>query len=678
MQSKILFVLAVIITFCVTINFALDKEGSLLSAIDKAKGKDRIDAISDLVLFYSISKPLEGKSWAENGIKEAEKLNYAEGKVKLLNGLGRIYMALHETNKTIETLERVNPLLKLVSDKKLISETYNYLGLAYMIAGRFTVAADYHINALNLSRENKDKKNLATAYNYLGILSYIQKNYEKALDYCQQALVITISIDDKEGTSLAYEHLGYVYAVKNDYKKAIDYNYKALELRNELGDAVEASAIYHNLGIFYRSTGELQKSLQAIEEAIALREKYGDRKGVGSLYSDLGATYILQNQNEVGMKYYFESLKIRKEINDLRGTVAVLKKIIGAYESNKDYKNALEYYKELYTASDSLNNLNRHDFEKELQLKIETAGKQKQLDLLNENYNLEKTQQTYLVFVIILISILLVVGLISYLIKRNAHRNVIKKNNLITEQKEKLEKLNNQLTQLNTEKDKVFSIIAHDLRTPFTALLGFSEVIKAELDNLSKEELKKFIDSIYLSSRNLYNLLENLLQWSRVNRGVFELSLEQFEINEVLDNVIHVLNENAKLKGISIINEVQKNQLIFSDRLALNLVLRNIISNAIKFSNPGGRVKIVSGTTDGFVEISISDTGVGIPELQLNRLFTNEVVSTNGTDNESGTGLGLILCKEMIEKSDGHIWANSELGKGSTFTFSQHIHPKQI
>ncbi|RJP61512.1 MAG: hypothetical protein C4539_19815 [Ignavibacteriales bacterium] len=678
MQSKILLVLAVIITFCVTINFALDKENSLLSAIDKAKGKDRIDAISDLVFFYSISKPLEGKSWAENGIKEAEKLNYAEGKVKLLNGLGRIFMALHETNKTIETLERVNPLLKLVSDKKLISETYNYLGLAYMIAGRFTVAADYHINALNLSRENKDKKNLATAYNYLGILSYIQKKYEKALDYCQQALVITISIDDKEGTSLAYEHLGYVYAVKNDYKKAIDYNYKALELRNELGDAVEASAIYHNLGIFYGSTGELQKSLHAIEEAITLREKYGDRKGVGSLYSDLGATYILQNQNEVGMKYYFESLKIRKEINDLRGTVAVLKKIIYEYEVNKDFKNALKYYKELYMASDSLNNLNRHDFEKELQLKIETAGKQKQLDLLNENYNLEKTQQTYLVFVIILISILLVVGLISYLIKRNAHRNVIKKNNLITEQKEKLEKLNNELIQLNTEKDKVFSIIAHDLRTPFTALMGFSEVIKTELDNLSKEELKKFIDSIYLSSRNLYNLLENLLQWSRVNRGVYELSLEQFEINEVLESVIHVLNENAKLKRISIINEVQNNQLIFSDRLVINLVLRNIISNAIKFSNQGGRVKIMSGTSDGFVEISISDTGVGIPELQLNRLFTNEVVSTNGTDNESGTGLGLILCKEMIEKSGGHIWVNSQVGKGSTFTFSQLINPKQI
>jgi len=651
--------------------FASDKESVLLSTIDQVKGKDRIDAITNLVFYYAISNPTAGISWAENGIKDAQKLKYAEGEIRLINGLARIYMAIHETNKTIETLEKVNPLLKLISDKNLISETYNYLGLAYMIAGRFTIAADYHISALNLSKENKDKKNLATAYNYLGILSYIQKKYDKALDYCQQALVLTISIEDKEGISLAYEHLGYVYAVRNDYARAVDYNYKALELRNELGDIVEASAIYHNLGIFYRTIGESKKSLEAIEKAISLKETYDDIKGIGSLYSDLGAVYIQLNKNESGMKYYFESLKIKKEINDLRGTVAVLKKIIRAYESENDYKNALKYYKELYSASDSLNNLNNQDLEKELQYKIETAGKQKQLDLLNENYNLERTQRTYLILVIVLISILLVAGFIGYLVQRNAHRNVIKKNNLITEQKEALEKLNNELRDLNTVKDKVFSIIAHDLRTPFTALLGFSEVIRAELDNLTKEELKKFIDSIYFSSRNLYELLENLLQWSRINRKAFELNLEQFEISEELEKVIRVLKENAELKRITLINELQKSQLIYSDRHAVNLVLRNIISNAIKFTKPGGRIKIDSKPTNGLVEINISDTGMGIPEKLLNNIFSNNMVSTNGTENESGTGLGLILCKEMIEKSGGDIWVESEVGKGSKFTFTQ-------
>ncbi len=676
MLLKKVIYLSIIFLFCARNVFSFNTESSLLSAIDKARDKEKIDCISNLVFFYSISKPAAGISWAENGIKEAAGLMYAEGEIRLLNGLGRIYMALHETNKTIETLEKVNPLLKLVSNKKLIAETYNYLGLAYMIAGRFTVAADYHINALNLSKENNDKRNLATAYNYLGVLSYIQKKYDKALDYCQQALVLSISIEDKEGTSLAYEHLGYVYAVKNDYTKAIDYNYKALELRNEFGDIVEASAIYHNLGIFYRANGESQNSLQAIEKAISLREIYGDKKGIGSLYSDLGATYIQKNETELGMKYFFESLKIRKEINDLRGTVAVLKKIIGAYESKNNYKKALEFYKELYAATDSLNNLNKHDLEKELQYKIETAGKQKQLDLLNRNYNLEKTQQTYLVFVIILISILLIVGFIGYLVKRNAHMSVIKKNNLITEQKEALEKLNNELIELNAVKDKVFSIIAHDLRTPFTALLGFSDILKSELDKLSREDLKRFIDSIYLSSRNLYNLLENLLQWSRINRGVIELNFEQFEINEALVSVINVLNENAKQKGISIVNEVQKSQLIYSDRQALNLILRNIISNAIKFTNSGGRIHIDSQIINGMIEIKISDTGIGIPEKLLSKIFTNDVVSTGGTENESGTGLGLILCKEMVEKSGGKIWVNSQVGKGSSFTFTQQINPE--
>lgn len=675
MQHKKVFIFVIILILSVKIMFASDKESALLSSIDQAKGKNRIDAVANLVFYYAISKPAAGISWAENSIKDARALNYAEGEIRLINGLGRIYMALHETNKTIETLERVNPLLPHISNKNLISETYNYLGLAYMIAGRFTIAADYHINALNLSKENKDKMNLATAYNYLGILSYIQKKYDKALDYCQQALVLTISIEDKEGISLAYEHLGYVYAAKNDYKKAIDYNYKALELRNELGDVVEASAIYHNLGIFYRAIGKLQDALDSIEKGVALKEKYDDKKGFGSLYSDLGSIYIQMNRFELGMKYFLESLKIREEINDLRGTVAVLKKIIGAYESKKDYKNALEYYKELYSASDSLNNLNNHDLEKELQYKIETAGKQKQLDLLKENYSLEQTKRTYLVLVIVLISILLVAGFIGYLVQRNAHKNVIKKNDLITEQKEALEKLNNELTELNTVKDKVFSIIAHDLRTPFTALLGFSEVIKTELNNLTREELKKFIDSIYFSSHNLYELLENLLQWSRINRNAFNLSPEQFDINEELEKVLRVLKENAELKGITLIDELQKSQLIYSDRHAINLVLRNLISNAIKFTKPGGKIKIDSKPANGIVEINISDTGIGIPETKLNNIFTNNVRSTNGTENETGTGLGLILCKEMIEKSGGTIWVKSEAGKGSKFTFTQPTKP---
>jgi len=655
--------------------FASDKESALLSSIGQVKGKNRIDAVANLVNYYAISKPVAGISWAENGIKESQILNYAEGQVKLLNGLGRIYISLHETKKTIETLEKAYSLLKQISDKKLISQTYNNLGMAYIVAGRFTIAADYHINALNLSKESKDKKNLAAAYNYLGIISYIQKNYVKALDYCQQALVLAISVDDKEGTSLAYEHLGYVYAVNNDYQKAIEYNFKALYLRNELGDVVEATAIYRNLGIFYRNIGENIKALDAVEKAISLKKTYGDKNGVGSLYSDLGATYIQLDRYELGMKYYFESLKIRREINDLRGTVGLLKKIAQAYESRKNFKSALEYYKYFYAATDSLNNLNRNDLEEELHDKIETTNKQKQLDLLNTNYNLERTKRTYLIFVIILISILLVVGIISYVIKRNAHRNAMKKNNLITEQKEALEKLNNNLTELNAEKDKVFSIIAHDLRTPFTALLGFSEVIRQEIDNLAKEELKKFTDAIYISARNLYDLLENLLQWSRVNRGIFEIEPEQFEINELLENVIRILKENADLKGIELVNELQKNQVIYSDRNAMNIVLRNIISNAIKFSNPGGRIKIESKLNNGDLEISISDTGVGMSEEQLSKIFTNDVVSTTGTENETGTGLGLILCKEMIEKSGGTIWVKSEAGKGSKFTFTQPTKP---
>ena len=249
----------------------------------------------------------------------------------------------------------------------------------------------------------------------------------------------------------------------------------------------------------------------------------------------------------------------------------------------------------------------------------------------------------------------------------------------ITERKEAeeaIKKYSKELEELNASKDKFFSIISHDLRSPFQGLLGLSSVMVDEYDKLTQDEFKLFLSNINNSAKNLYSLIENLLQWSRIQRGKIELSLTKIDLyDEVLYN-INLLQRNAANKNIQIINETQQGTYAKSDINIFNSTIQNLISNAIKFTKPGGRITISSDVnSQGFIELTVSDTGVGISEDDLAKLFRIDTQhSTLGTERESGTGLGLIICKELMEMQGGKIHVKSKPGEGTAFTITlQHI-----
>jgi two-component system, sensor histidine kinase and response regulator len=244
----------------------------------------------------------------------------------------------------------------------------------------------------------------------------------------------------------------------------------------------------------------------------------------------------------------------------------------------------------------------------------------------------------------------------------------------VTERKEAEEafkKYTNELEDLNAEKDKFFSIISHDLRSPFQGLLGLTNAIVEEYENLSVEELKLFVNNIYNSSKNLFNLIENLLQWSRIQRGKIEFIQTKIELYEAILYVLNLLNRNASNKDIHIINETLPEVFVYSDVNILHSTLQNLISNAIKFTDYGGEIKISSKEDDKYISVTVSDNGVGMHEEDVEKLFRIDTQhSTLGTAKESGTGLGLIICKELIERQGGTIKVESKLGEGSSFTFT--------
>ncbi len=234
-----------------------------------------------------------------------------------------------------------------------------------------------------------------------------------------------------------------------------------------------------------------------------------------------------------------------------------------------------------------------------------------------------------------------------------------------------LRKSEKELRISNKNKDKFFSIIAHDLKSPFSSLLGYSEWLQNELKNLSKEEIQNAFENMNRSIRKVYELIQNLLEWARIQNGKIEFNPSSFDIKKLIDNTIGFIEFKAMNKDIKIENRVRENLFVYADQNMLTSVLQNLLTNALKFNYPGGKVTISARISNGFVEVSIHDTGVGISQENLDKLFRIDVHHTTvGTSEERGTGLGLILCKELIERNHGKIWCESKKGEGSTFTFT--------
>jgi signal transduction histidine kinase len=232
-----------------------------------------------------------------------------------------------------------------------------------------------------------------------------------------------------------------------------------------------------------------------------------------------------------------------------------------------------------------------------------------------------------------------------------------------------LRRAQHNLQEANATKDKFFSIIAHDLRSPFTALLGMTELLNEHVDSYSREEMKTSIQKLRESSSQVFALLENLLTWSRLQRGLIECSPEELSLYPLVRQIGFLFRSGAEQKHIQMQNLVPEDAVVYADRRMLDTVLRNLLSNAIKFTTAEGTVDISATAHSDRIVITVADTGTGITQEALDKIFRIDAkYSKTGTAGERGTGLGLILCKELVERNHGTLKGESVLGQGSAFT----------
>jgi signal transduction histidine kinase len=288
-----------------------------------------------------------------------------------------------------------------------------------------------------------------------------------------------------------------------------------------------------------------------------------------------------------------------------------------------------------------------------------------------------------LIYIILTASLLIISGLAIYFYKKSqkeisAYKVLLQQHHELTQHYEQLITANKELQEaeqylreVNNTKDKFFSIIAHDLKSPLNTIVGFLQLLNDHVDAFTNDELKNFAGSMNKSVKNLLGLLDNLLQWSRSQTGTIEYNPIEINLHDLINENITLLTGHAQSKGVKIENEIDEHICIKADVNMLHVIFRNLLSNAVKFTRKGGVVNVVAEHSKNFLHISVKDNGVGISPEKLNTIFNlGATYSSNGTAMEKGNGLGLLLCKEFVEKNKGNIRVQSQPGKGSSFTVS--------
>ncbi len=500
-------------------------------------------------------------------------------------------------------------------------------------------------------------QNVAASKNIIGLVNWKLNNYQKAIKYFTATLNLWVELKSKSGQVMCYNNLAIVNYSLNNFRKSADYLQLALEIIKEIKDDDRMGIILTNLGELEFNMKNYDVAIKYFKEAIVYKNSNNNLRSLSNTYSNLGEAYLIQGKRKLAENYIQRGLVAAKKTNAKEYIKNSYFGLMLVATANRTYEKAFEFEKKYSAASDSLFNEENKKIIAEVNAKYETEKKEKEIELLNVKNDLVQSafeRQTILFWALIVILALVVFVLVSYY----RTNSIVKEKNIA-------------LRKLNSEKDKFFSIISHDLRSPFNSLMGISQLLDEELDELSNDETKEMINVMRNSTNNLNELLTGLLEWTRTKIGGVDYEPKAINLIAVVEETNTLLEESSKKKSIELINSVAKSTIVFADENMLKTILRNLISNAIKFTSSEGKINVSSEQIGSKITITVLDTGVGISEETQKKLFHLDIHHTTvGTNKEVGTGLGLLLCKELVEKHGGKIWVESELGVGSKFMFS--------
>ena len=438
-----------------------------------------------------------------------------------------------------------------------------------------------------------------------------------------------------------------------EFEKAIYYFNEVEKSSNLDKQGIKIKAIYSNLGVCYLHLNQFDKAEEYLFKSKNLLEKENNANSLFLLYTNIANLYYQQYKDKQAISYFEKAYSLSKQIKDFESKGMASKNMAVVEENRGDFKQALIYRKEFEQWKDSLNNQNKiwavADFEK----KFAVAQKQKQIEVLEVENQLKNSQRNWLFFSAICLLLLLTAGVYFYAQK-------VKNAKIILLQKNKLD-------ELNASKDQLFSIVSHDLRSSVNALKTSNGKLSATLETKNYDELNQLIVQNSGIANSTYSPLDNLLHWALLQTKQLYFHKESVHLFSIVQQIEYNYKPLLLEKSIAFENRVSKNIFIFVDLDSLKIVLRNLLDNAIKFSNENGKISFYTlENNPEFCQLILEDTGLGMDEKTIKEILKDdELLAKKGETKTIGTGLGMQLCKQMIQKNGGTIRIESERHKGT-------------
>ncbi|MFN4082455.1 MAG: tetratricopeptide repeat protein [Bacteroidia bacterium] len=614
-------------------------------------------------------------------LNEAEKLieNTTSNKFTsiIFKEQGYIYLFSGNYKQAEEKFNKAIAFGSAQNDEINIAESNLGLGNIYYTLGNLPLAINFYLQALKTFEKINDPNGLNSAYTALADLYYRQNNFSKATEYQLKAIKIFEGKNDKLRKLTSYENLGNLYYRQNKLRDAETYYNKALQLFKEIDNKAGESNMLQKLGDIKMQLNELVKAIDFYNKSLAIAKQFNAKPLLVQNLIDLGVCYYKLEDYTEAEKHYKDAINYARQSQMNLELEEAYEGISLVYAAINNKKNAIAFSNLSKSIKDSLFNDSALKTIANLQLQYEFEKKHNQLELLKKTeeinqLNLQKQRQinTYL-YVVILLLVLLVLGIIFYGLQKSKINKQLQMQYLaLQDSNKKIIQQKEELTQLNNVKDRFFTIISHDLRNNLATMKMYFDTIEGKNISATPEHIQ-LTKQISESVQNTIDLLENLLVWASNQIKGIPLKIEKLNMYDLVEENINLVNASAIAKEIIIINDLEPNDVAMGDKNTVNLIIRNLLSNAIKFTPHGGEIAVTAVAKDNYLNISIADNGVGISQEKLPFLFTQYTqTQTKGTANEKGTGLGLMLCKEFVEKNNGTIQVNSQVGKGSVFTFT--------
>lgn len=584
-----------------------------------------------------------------------------------------------------EAIELATPNNDYVS----LAKAYSFVGVAYRIMGKYSQSADYYYKGLEVSvkydipeQAGYSYLNLANLYVYQGLSKLASENLKKA-----EAIAIDLNI--KPMLAYVYMYDGRIYSIDGKPDSALICYQKSLSLRKELDQLAEQATCYKYIGDIYFQKDNFSSAIENYNLSLEKVDRQNDKDLYANLLIRKAMVYLKQSKFKEASDLAREGLKTASEIGANMAIRDALQVLVNLSLLNHEYKAASDLQQKVIQYNDTLFSKQVSEKIFLLEYQLERQQRNTKIDLLNKDNSIKELKLKRIRIIsfglaaIIALLITVFIILLIFLKQRRKHEKLLELNNQqIVKQRDSIELQNRQLTDANERleksekelkrtvqtKDKLLSIIAHDLRNPFSALIGLTELLNENSDTIGKEELNQYVSMINESSHKLLLLIENLLAWARSQTSTLKPARTDLNLKSQADDVMKLYFSQAETKGISLINDIPENITVYADHEMLAIIIRNLISNGIKYTGKGGNVVCSAFPEKGSTVLKVHDTGTGMSREVLDKLFKiGETFTTAGTGNETGTGLGLVICREFTETLGGTISVESVVGKGTTF-----------